>query len=151
MSRQNDEQDIYIIPQNFIEGGKLFGGMFRVRNAVEALALALATGLPIMQIHATLYTRIVLLCIVPLPLALFGLIGIGDKSLSEFVINFFIWLKRRRIIGNDPDQIEEKPRWWKPGWLRALFEKIRTRLPARKVEPDEEAFEIVYYDSEDEI
>ena len=34
------ERDTYIIPPNFIESGTLFGGMIKVRNAVEAGILA---------------------------------------------------------------------------------------------------------------
>lgn len=32
--------DTYIIPPNFIEGGTLLGGMFKVRNVIEAVILA---------------------------------------------------------------------------------------------------------------
>ena len=32
MSRnEREELDVYVIPPNFIEGGKLFGGMFKMR------------------------------------------------------------------------------------------------------------------------
>jgi len=43
---QNEERDTYIIPPNFIEGGTLLGGMFKVRNVIEAGILGAATGLP---------------------------------------------------------------------------------------------------------
>ena len=87
----------------------------------------------------------------PLPLALFGLIGIGDDSLSEFVLNFFGWLRRRRIIGNTPEELQDKRRWWEPGFLRRALERLRTKLPVKEVQADEEDFEIVYYDSETEV
>ncbi len=32
---EHEELDVYVIPPNFIEGGKLFGGMFKMRNAIE--------------------------------------------------------------------------------------------------------------------
>ena len=150
MSR-NNEQDVYIIPQNFIESGKAFGGMFRWRNVVEAAALAFVTGFPILHLPIRLYYRIIVLCIVSLPLALFGLIGIGDDSLSEFVINFFAWLRRRRIVGNDPGELQDKRRWWELGFVRKAIEKLRTKLPTREVKADEEEFEIIFYDSEAEI
>lgn len=150
MSKNKDERemDVYIIPQNFIEGGKLFGGMFRFRNAVEALALALATGIPIMGMPTGLYTRIIMLCIVPLPLTLFALIGIGDDSLTEFIFNFFVFLTKRRILGKDA---ETTARSRKQGWHRTFAGFIRTKLPVRRIKADDEEFEIVYYDSEDEI
>ena len=30
--KSREEADVYVIPPNFIEGGKLFGGMFKMRN-----------------------------------------------------------------------------------------------------------------------
>ena len=149
--RSDHEQDIYIIPQNFIEGGKVFGGMFRWRNVVEAALLGIATGFPIFHLPIRLYYRIILLCLISLPLTLFGLIGIGDDSLSEFVLNFFGWLRRRRIVGNDPSELQDKRRWWEPGFVRKALDRLRAKLPARAVQPDEGAFEIVYYDTEEEI
>ena len=151
MRRNEEEQDVYIIPQNFIEGGKVFGGMFRWRNVAEAAILGLATGFPLFHLPIRLYYRIILLCLIPLPLALFGLIGIGDDSLSEFVMNFFGWLRRRRIIGNTPEELQDKRRWWEPGFLRRALERLRTKLPVKEVQADEEDFEIVYYDSETEV
>ncbi|EOS56996.1 hypothetical protein C814_02585 [Anaerotruncus sp. G3(2012)] len=151
MRRNEEEQDVYIIPQNFIEGGKVFGGMFRWRNVVEAAILGLATGFPLFHLPIRLYYRIILLCLIPLPLTLFGLIGIGDDSLSEFVLNFFGWLRRRRIIGNAPEELLDKRRWWEPGFVRKALDRLRTKLPAKEVRADEEDFEIVFYDSETEV
>ena len=37
---EHEELDVYVIPPNFIESGKLFGGMFKMRNAIEAGILA---------------------------------------------------------------------------------------------------------------
>ena len=58
-----EERDIYTIPPNFIEGGTLFGGMFKTRNVVEAGILALAVGVPVFNLHLSLTTRIILLCL----------------------------------------------------------------------------------------
>ena len=58
-----EERDIYIIPPNFIEGGTLFGGMFKTRNVVEAGILTLAVGVPVFNLHLSLTTRIILLCL----------------------------------------------------------------------------------------
>ena len=151
MSRHDHEADVYIVPQNFIEGGKVFGGMFRWRNVVEAAILAIVTGFPIFHLPIRLYYRIIILCLVTLPVALFGLIGIGDDSLSEFILNFFAWLRRRRVVGNDPAELQDKRRWWEPGFVRKAIDKAKAKLPAKEIEADEEAFEIVYYDSVDEI
>ena len=47
MSKPNEERDIYYIPPNFLASGRLFGGMIRARNAIEACVLVLLTGIPI--------------------------------------------------------------------------------------------------------
>jgi len=41
MSMRHEENDIYIIPPNFIDTGTVFGGTIKLRNAAEALILSL--------------------------------------------------------------------------------------------------------------
>ncbi len=104
MSMQPEENDLYIIPPNFIESGTLFGGTVKIRNAIEAAVITLAIGIPVFNLPATLTTKIIVACITALPLALFALIGIDGESLTSFAINFFIYLKKRRIVGiPDPE------------------------------------------------
>ena len=99
MSMRQEETDIYVIPPNFIETGTIFGGTVKFRNAVEALLIALAIGIPEFRLPVTLTTKIIIACLTVLPLSLFAIIGINGESLSSFVINFFLYLKNRRIIG----------------------------------------------------
>jgi len=89
MNKQS-EHDIYVIPPNFIEGGTFFGGLLKARNAVEALVLLLAVGIPVFSLDIPLTTRIIILCLTALPLGLFALVGISGESLSSFA---FIFLK----------------------------------------------------------
>ena len=98
MQRPNEEMDVYYIPPNFLTSGRLFGGMIRVRNAIEACVLVLLTGIPILQLPFSLTTRIVILCLITLPLGVFGVVGIDGDSLSEFVFNLCRWLIRRRTL-----------------------------------------------------
>lgn len=98
MSKPNEERDIYYIPPNFLTGGRLFGGMIRARNAIEACVLVLLTGIPIIKLPLSLTARIIILCLIPLPLGIFGVIGFEGDSLSEFAINWIRWLTRRRIL-----------------------------------------------------
>lgn len=46
MSTKQEENDIYVIPPNFIETGTLFGGTIKIRNAIEALILTVLIGVP---------------------------------------------------------------------------------------------------------
>lgn len=50
MSKPNEDRDVYYIPPNFLTSGRLFGGMIRARNAIEACVLVLLTGVPHYQI-----------------------------------------------------------------------------------------------------
>lgn len=52
MSKPNEERDIYYIPPNFLASGRLFGGMIRARNAIEACVLVLLTGINEEQMHS---------------------------------------------------------------------------------------------------
>ena len=47
MSVRHEENDVYIIPPNFIETGTIFGGTIKLRNAAEALILSLLIGFPV--------------------------------------------------------------------------------------------------------
>lgn len=110
------ERDIYIIPPNFIESGTLFGGMIKVRNAVEAGILACVIGIPVFVcIPFGLTAKIVTLCLTALPAALVALIGIDGESLSSFLLIWLRYRRNRRVIGtteagdqSGPDLAAEK-------------------------------------------
>jgi len=44
MQPNNDENDVYIIPPNFIDTGTVLGGSVKLRNAVEALFAIIGIG-----------------------------------------------------------------------------------------------------------
>ena len=43
----HSDHDLYTIPPNFIGSSTFLGGMFKVRNVIEAGILALAIGIPV--------------------------------------------------------------------------------------------------------
>lgn len=94
-----DENDIYIIPPNFIDSGTILGGTIRLRNAVEAVVIAIAIGSPVFHIPVSLTTKIIIACVTVLPAALLALIGMDGESFSSFVLNFFAYLKKKRVVG----------------------------------------------------
>ena len=63
----HEDWDTYVIPPNFIEGGTLFGGLFKVRNVIEACILALLAGIPVLSLNLSLTARIIILCLTALP------------------------------------------------------------------------------------
>ena len=134
MSMGQEENDIYIIPPNFIDTGTIFGGTIKLRNAVEALILALLIGVPVFQLPVTLTTKIIIVCLTVLPAGLFAIIGIGGESLSSFVINFFVYLKNRRIVGITAETEASS--------TQAATRKEKAKAPKskKKVKPKKEDF-----------
>ena len=113
---QQEERDVYLIPPNFIEGGTLMGGMFKTRNVIEAGILAVVIGLPVMSLHFSLTARIILLCLTALPLVLIALVGIGGSSLSSFILQFFSYLRNRRVLSRDGASENGKGKALLPSW-----------------------------------
>ena len=111
MSKNSEHHDTYIIPPNFIEGSTLFGGMFKIRNVIEAGVLAAAVGVPVFYLDLSLTVRIIILCLTALPLALFALMGVAGEPLSSYIVAFFKWLKNRRVVGKtEPKEERMKPK-----------------------------------------
>ena len=95
----HSDHDLYTIPPNFIGSSTFLGGLFKVRNVIEAGILALAIGIPVFSfLPFNLTVRIIILCLTALPASLFALIGIGGECLSSFLINFFKYLVNRRVL-----------------------------------------------------
>ena len=99
MSTRQEEHDTYIIPPNFMETGTLFGGTMKIRNALEALVLTLLIGIPVFHLPFRLTINIIIACLTVLPAAMFALIGIDGDSLGSFILNYFRFLKNRRLLG----------------------------------------------------
>ena len=125
MSKPNEERDIYYIPPNFLASGRLFGGMIRARNAIEACVLVLLTGIPIIKLPMSLTVRIIILCLLPLPLGIFGIIGFEGDSLSEFAINWVRWFIHRRSLYRSDVTIPETARKQK----KRIWEQEATKPP----------------------
>ena len=78
----------YHIPANYTDAGRLFG-LFPIRNTVEAAILAIPTlFLCFRLLPFALTTNIVITLVLVVPTAGFALIGLGDDSLSRFLIAF---------------------------------------------------------------
>ena len=139
MSRnEREELDVYVIPPNFIEGGKLFGGMFKMRNAIEAGILAGGCALLVFKLPLSLTGRIIVLCLTSLPLAIFGLLGVDGESLSQYVASVFKFLRnRRRLYRSDVDDFESVGKFRlkikKNKFLNATLGKIMDKRRIKKI------------------
>lgn len=109
MSERN-ENKVYIIPPDFIQSGTLFGGLVKLKNALEAAVLAFLAGFPVLKLHIGLTAKIIILCLTALPLGVLGLVGINGESLSSFIFGFLKFLKNRRvlkIVGDRKNSVSE--------------------------------------------
>ena len=103
MTKKDEETDqIYYIPSNFIDTGTLFGGMVKLRNMIEAAAAAIVAGLPILRLHISATAKIIIACFTVLPLGLFAVMGVSGESLSSFIVGFIKFVKNRRVLGSSP-------------------------------------------------
>lgn len=90
--------EIYYIPTNFTDAGRVFG-LFATRNLIEAVLLTIPVlYLCIVLLPLSLTPKIIVTLAIVVPLGGFGLIGISDDSLTRWMGSWWRWRKRRRLI-----------------------------------------------------
>lgn len=97
---KNEEQPlVFHIPNNFIDEGKILGGMFRTRNAVEAIVVMVVICYPLFNwINFDFTTKICIAIVGALPIAILALIGLNDGPLSEFIKDFYKYITATKDI-----------------------------------------------------
>ncbi len=113
LSESKEKRDTYIIPPNFIDTGSLFGGMVKLRNAIEAAILTIGITIPIFKSTFSITMKIILFCITALPVGILAFIGIYGESLVSFFINFILFLKNRRIITKTEVVTAKEKKTWR--------------------------------------
>lgn len=82
---EKEYNNIYAIPANYTDSGKILGGMLEPRNAVEAVILLVALGYPeLMLIPMSGTMRIVVMTVTLLPLGVLAMMGIDGDSLFQY-------------------------------------------------------------------
>ena len=90
--------DVYHIPVNFTDAGRLFG-LFEIRNAIETVLLTVPVLIAcIAWLPLDLTPKVVVTLILVVPLGGFGLIGISDDSLTRWLGCWWRWRKHRRLM-----------------------------------------------------
>lgn len=118
MSLLDDREfnNVYTIPANYTDSGKIFGGMLEPRNAIEAAVLLIVVGYPVLiLIPMTGTIRIVVATVTLLPLGVLAMMGIDGDSLFQYVGHMFRYMTRRRKLHfrrigfhYDPKEIRKK-------------------------------------------
>ena len=115
---EKEYSNVYAIPANYTDSGKLLGGMIETRNAIETVLLVAAVGYPelfVIPMPGTI--RIVVMTLTLLPLAVISVMGVDGGSLFQYIGHIIrFWTHRRkphfRRIGYryDQSQIKKKKR-----------------------------------------
>ena len=115
---EKEYSNVYAIPANYTDSGKLLGGMIETRNAIETVLLVAAVGYPelfVIPMPGTI--RIVVMTLTLLPLAVILVMGVDGGSLFQYIGHIIrFWTHRRKLhfrrIGYryDQSQIKKKKR-----------------------------------------
>ncbi len=90
--------DIYHIPTNFTNAGKIMG-TFEIRNLIEAVIMTIPVlYLCITLIPLAMTPKIIITLALVVPVGGFGLMGIRDDSLSRWFHCWWHWRRSRRMI-----------------------------------------------------
>ena len=96
---EKEYSNVYAIPANYTDSGKLFGGMVETRNAVEAVFLVILVGYPeLMWIPMSTTIRIVVMTVTLIPLGVAALMGIDGDSLLQYLGHILSFWKLRRVL-----------------------------------------------------
>ncbi len=112
---EKEYSNVYVIPANYTDSGKLLGGMVETRNAIEAVLLVALAGYPeLMWIPMPTTIRIVVMTVTLIPLGVVAVMGIDGDSLVQYVGHMLsFWFNRRKLhfrrIGYryDPKQLKK--------------------------------------------
>lgn len=99
MTEEKEFSNVYSIPANYTDSGKLFGGMIDTRNAVETVILVALAGYPeLFVIPMSGMIRIVVMTVTLLPLAVVSAMGVDGGSLLQYLGNMIcFWMHRRKL------------------------------------------------------
>ena len=91
MKNKDEQHQVYTIPQNFVDTGTFFGGMFKVRNALEAGATVILIVLTISNIPVGLTSKIIILWLSALLLVVLTSIVVAGACLCTGSMNLFVF------------------------------------------------------------
>lgn len=126
---EKEINNVYAIPANYTDSGKLLGGMVEPRNAAETIFLLFLFGYPeLILIPMPGQIRIVVMVVTLLPISVVSVMGIDGDSLFQYVGHMCsFWFRRRKLhmrrVGYKYDQALLK----KPAKRKAKSKKEKSR------------------------
>ena len=96
---EKEYSNVYVIPANYTDSGKIMGGMLEVRNAVETGLLVALVGYPeLMLIPMPVKIRIVVMTLTLLPLGVLSMMGIDGDSLFQYASHMLRYAANKRKL-----------------------------------------------------
>ena len=94
-----EENKYYIIPANYTDSGKCFGGLLSIRNAVETVIVVCGLGyLEGVIFSSSIMLKIIAMTLTVLPISVITMIGVDGDSLGEYLVRVFRFIKRKRKL-----------------------------------------------------
>ena len=91
--------NVFAIPANYTDSGKIFGGMLELRNTLEAGFLLILAGYPeLVWLPVTGTIKIVVMTVTLLPLGVLAVMGIDGDSLFQCLAHVLKFAGNRRKI-----------------------------------------------------
>ena len=96
---EKEISNIYAIPANYTDSGKLLGGMVDTRNAVGTGFLLLVVGGPeLLWLPLAGTLRVVVMTVTLLPLGVVSAMGVDGGSLFQYLGHILrFWTHRRKL------------------------------------------------------
>ena len=100
--REDVEEEInntFIIPNNFMDSGKIFQGMFEIRNVVEAIIAVVVIGYSMFHLLTIdIKMKLVIMIVVLVPIGISALIGFQGDSITLFIKKLFLFIRNKRKL-----------------------------------------------------
>lgn len=103
MADEEIRPEVYYIPENFDDAGGVLGGHFSTRNAIEMVALCGPLGIVEYKVffeflHVGLQFGLITMMFTIVPLAALAAFGIGGESLSQILMAYIRFIRKRRKL-----------------------------------------------------
>lgn len=121
----DEELKTCIVPENFVDTGRCLNGMFRTRNLIEGLILAIPIAHFVIQSSLPMNQKIVFTAVAAGSILLFFITGLNGDSVTEFILNVISYNKKKRVAKYNPRVKSEAT----PGYLT----KEQEELPRDKI------------------
>ena len=96
---EKEYNNIYAIPANYTDSGKILGGMLELRNTIDAALIVLLLGYPevrLISIPATI--KIVVMTVTLIPSGVIALMGIDGDSLFQYIGHIIYFFMNKRTL-----------------------------------------------------